>query len=75
MTEIKFEEKTKTAICFILMSVTWIIRQKVFWIENTTIQGSLLELPHQYQRFRVLLLESRGKDDLKYPAEVGVLCS
>lgn len=29
-------------------------------------QASLLELPHQYQRFSVSLPQSQGKDDLKY---------
>lgn len=44
MTEIIFEKKTKTAISFILMSVTWTIKQTVFWIKMIR-QHCKLELP------------------------------
>lgn len=49
-----FEVKPKTAICFILMSDTWIIEQiGILDYNNTTAQVSLLDLPHQYQRLSV----------------------
>lgn len=51
MTEIKFEVKTKTAICFIFVSVTWIIKQTVFWIKTPHQQVVLLVQEHQSSGF------------------------